>query len=200
MDILFLIASGIAGYFLGSINNSIIIGKIYGVDIKKQGSKNAGLTNTARVLGKKAALFVLVGDILKTILACFIGLLIAGEFGAAIAGLLSICGHIWPVYFNFKGGKGVLSTASLVFFLDYRLGFLLLGVFIIVVLISKRVSLGSIISAITFPFLAVVFGNELYFIIITVLLALLVIYTHRGNVERILKGEEPKFSIAKDKK
>src|SRR5690606_25571535 len=129
-DILLNLASMIAGYLLGSLNTGVIVGKIYGKDIRSHGSRSAGLTNTLRVLGKKAALMVLAGDILKGVAACLLGSAIGAYFhqgdGANYTGILAagagaVMGHNWPLYFGFKGGKGALTAAAVMFMADWTM-------------------------------------------------------------------------------
>src|SRR5215467_14573836 len=128
VDISKILAALALGYLLGGLNTAVIVGKIYGKDIRNHGSRNAGLTNTLRVLGKPAAVFVLVGDILKGIVACFIGLRldVYANSGQAIdcvsllaAGAGAVMGHNWPIYFGFKGGKGTLTAAAVLFMIDW---------------------------------------------------------------------------------
>jgi len=157
----FLIAlTVITGYLLGSLNSSLIVGKLYGVDIRKKGSGNAGLTNTMRVLGKTAALAVLAGDIIKGIIACIVGLLLVGQTGILAGGTAAVIGHNWPLYFGFKGGKGVLTTLAVIMMMDWRIGLLLLGVFLIIVFVTRYVSLGSIIGAALIPVFSFLFGKD----------------------------------------
>lgn len=148
----------IAGYLLGSLNGSLIIGKLfYNQDVRKHGSGNAGATNTLRTLGKTAAAGVLAVDILKGILACITGRLIIGDsdnlgyVGMYAAGFAAIIGHNWPVFFGFKGGKGVLTTFSVVMYISPLPALVCLGIFIIVVAITRYVSLGSMIAAVCWP-------------------------------------------------
>ena len=133
-----LVALGL-GFLLGSLNTSVIVGKIYGTDITSLGSKSAGLTNTLRVLGKTAAAFVLVGDVLKGIVACLIGLSLgvyvqSGEARDCIsllaAGAGAVIGHNWPVYFGFKGGKGALTAAAVMFMFNWLMALVSLVVFV----------------------------------------------------------------------
>jgi glycerol-3-phosphate acyltransferase PlsY len=202
MDIFFLIISAVAGYALGSINSSVIVGRMYGVDIRTKGSGNAGLTNTLRVLGKKAAVMVLVGDILKGVIAVLAGLLfngwVEGSLGAyypVIAGTFAVIGHNWPVYFNFKGGKGILTTATVIFMVDWKIGLSVLVLFIIIVFVTRYVSLGSIIGALMVPLAALIFGHDLVFIIFMLVLAALAIFRHSANIKRLIKGNENKLSF-----
>ncbi len=202
MEILFLILSAIAGYALGSVNSSVIAGKIHGVDIRAKGSGNAGLTNTLRVLGRNAALMVLAGDILKGVIAVLIGILMRGwvtgspgEYYPVIAGTFAVVGHNWPVYFKFKGGKGILTTATVIFMLDWKIGITVLILFIIIVYVTKYVSLGSIIGALVVPVAALIFGHDAVFIIFMTLLAILAIDRHRANIKRLMDGNENKLSF-----
>jgi len=192
-DVLKVLISAVAGYLLGSINTSLVVGKFYGTDVRKHGSGNAGATNTLRTLGKTAALFVLIGDILKGILACLIGLMVFGRTGEIIAGSLAIIGHNWPLYFGFRGGKGVLTSFSVLLVIDYKIALLVLLAFIIVTLATRYVSLSSISAAVALPILAIILKRDLGLIVFYALLGLLVIIRHRSNIERILKGTEPKI-------
>ena len=159
-SVLFIIA---VAYFLGSINSAIITSKIlFHDDVRRHGSGNPGLTNMLRTFGGKAALFTLIGDMMKSILSIFIaGLLFGFQYVKGIsvseycyiAGLFAIIGHIFPVYYKFKGGKGVLSTAVMVLFLSPIAFLILFSIFAIIVLASKYVSLGSVVAAILYPVL-----------------------------------------------
>lgn len=206
MDVILFILCAFFGYAAGSVNSSIIVGKFYGIDIREKGSKNAGLTNTHRVLGVKATLVVLLGDILKGVISVLFGLLMGEissgsinvEIYAACAGAFSVIGHNWPVYFNFKGGKGILTSAAVVFMLDWKIGLIALGAFIIITAIFKYVSLGSIIGALLAPILAIVFSHLIAFILIMLFLAILAIYRHRTNISRLIHGKENKLSFKKN--
>lgn len=202
MDILFLILCAIIGYALGSVNSSVIVGRIYGVDIRTKGSGNAGLTNTLRILGKNAALMVLAGDILKGVFAVLFGLLAStwargslADIYAVTAGTFAVIGHNWPVYFKFKGGKGILTTATVIFMLDWKIGLAVLALFIIVVFVSRYVSLGSISGAVAVPVFALIFGHSLVFIIFMLFLAALAIFRHKANIKRLVQGNESKLSF-----
>lgn len=207
-------------YLLGSINSSIIVSTVlHGEDIRTKGSGNAGLTNTLRTYGKGAAGLVLLGDMLKTVLSISIAGLVFGFYYAGavsfssecyLAGLFSIIGHIFPVYYKFKGGKGVLSTSTMALMLTpIHFGILLL-IFIAVVAVSKYVSLGSVIVAVLYPIMldgtfkmtstadapVVCLGAT----IASILLAVLIVYCHRGNLERISNHTERKLSFGGKKK
>ena len=193
-----LILSTAAGYLLGSLNSSLIVGKFYRVDVRKHGSGNAGTTNTLRTLGKKAALFVLLGDVIKGILAYLAGYFIyGGQLGGMLGGTAAILGHVWPLYFGFKGGKGVLTSLAVLLLIDWPIALGLLGIFIIIVLITRYVSLGSIVAAALFPVAAIVLGRSLETIIFSAVIAALIVIKHNSNIKRLLKGTESKFSFHK---
>ena len=192
-EIIVIVLVGVIGYLLGSANSSLIVGKFYGVDVREHGSGNAGATNTLRTMGKSAALFATIGDILKGIIACLIGRLIAGELGLMTAGIAAILGHNWPVYFKFKGGKGVLTSLAVVIMMDRKLALILLVSFIIIVALTRYVSLGSVIASSLFPISAVITGKSSEFIVFAIILAELVIIRHCANLDRLFKGTESKF-------
>ena len=129
----------LVGYFIGSVNTSIIVSKVLGTDIRQHGSGNAGLTNTLRVLGAKAGILVILGDVLKGIIACYLGKYLLGALydfsnaGMLFGGLGAILGHNFPIYFGFKGGKGILTTASIVAVIDIKIFLILFVVFLLAV-------------------------------------------------------------------
>ncbi|RCX20068.1 acyl-phosphate glycerol-3-phosphate acyltransferase [Anaerobacterium chartisolvens] len=206
-----LVIAGVIGYLLGSANSSLIVGKFYGVDVRKHGSGNAGMTNTLRTLGKAAAALVILGDILKGVLACIAGLYIMrggvtaeifnrdylGDMGLMMGGIFSIAGHNWPLYFNFKGGKGILTTLSVALMMAPAMALTLLGVFIIIVALTRYVSLGSIIAAALLPVGSLLLGKGPVFVIFSGILALLAVFQHRENIKRILGGTERKLGEKK---
>jgi len=201
MTILLLILCAVIGYLLGSINSAVIVGKVfYKKDVRDYGSKNAGLTNTLRVFDKKAAVMVLIGDILKGVIACIIGSLISPQYGLIIGGLMAVIGHNWPLYFKFKGGKGVLTSATVILMFDWKIGLIVLGVFIIIVAITKYVSLGSILASTSLVVFAIITGKDIIFITVSIILASLIIYRHNKNIKRLIKGEENKLHFNKGKK
>lgn len=192
--------SVIIGYLLGSLNTSLIVGRFYKVDVRQHGSGNAGMTNTLRTLGKKAALMVIIGDVLKGILAYLAGSLICGgELGGMLAGTACIIGHIWPAFFGFKGGKGVLTALAVLIMLDWQIALGLLAVFIVILLLTRYVSLGSVTAAFLFPISAAVFGRDTQTLIFSSIIAVLVILKHHENIGRLLSGTESKFSLSKKK-
>ena len=206
IDILKISAALALGYLLGSLNTAVIVGKIYGKDISGHGSKSAGLTNTLRVFGKSAAVFVLAGDILKGIIACFIGLRLGVYVysGGAkdcvsllAAGAGAVVGHNWPVYFGFKGGKGVLTAVTVMFMFDWVMALISLGVFVTIVALTRYVSLGTIFATVFFVAISFipVFGNTFYFQIFACLMASMLIFKHKENIRRLLSGTENKLTF-----
>ena len=195
----FVICSAIA-YLLGSINPSIIVSKLLGKsDIRKHGSGNAGATNTLRVLGKKAAILVVIGDALKGVVAVLFASFLS-KFSADPdlciypAGLFVVVGHIFPLYFGFKGGKGIMTSIAVVFTLSSEIGWILISVFAAVLICSNYVSLSSVISSIAFPIFVfwLEYGNDTFFVC-SILMAILTVVKHRTNIIRLFKGTESKL-------
>ena len=203
----------IISYLLGSINSSIIISRtMYNDDIRKHGSGNAGLTNVLRTYGKKAAALTLVGDMLKGIVSIAIAGVVFGflYFGGIsfsqpcyIAGMFAVLGHVFPIYYGFKGGKGVLTTATMVLVLAPIPFAILLAVFIAIVAGSKYVSLGSVSVAVLYPVIVNGYISVLgmphpgLVSLSTILLAILVVWCHRENLKRISDRTERKISFKK---
>lgn len=186
----------ILAYLLGNISPSIILGKLHGIDIKKEGSGNAGTTNALRVLGKKAAVVTLVIDIGKGVAAVLIGTAIRGaaEVGYLCA-VAVFCGHIWPCLYHFKGGKGVATAFGALLAVNWMLALSALGVVAVGVVLTQRMSVGSLLGAVTFPVFCWFMEPE--FIIPGSMMALIILIKHRANIKRLLKGEEPKMSFKK---
>jgi acyl phosphate:glycerol-3-phosphate acyltransferase len=206
IDILKIFAAFAAGYLLGSLNTAVIVGKIYGNDIRSLGSKSAGLTNALRALGRSAAALVLAGDILKGVIACLIGLRLgvyvhAGEATDCVsllaAGAGAVIGHNWPVYFGFKGGKGVLTGVAVLFMFDWRMALLCLGLFAVIVALTRYVSLGNLCATMLFAAISFVplFGHSFYFHVFALLMAAVIIFKHRENIQRLLSGTENKLAF-----
>ena len=206
IDIVKVFAALASGYLLGSFNTAVVVGKLYGKDIKSHGSKSAGLTNTLRVLGRSAALMVLAGDVLKGVIACLIGLQLgvyvhSGEASDCVsllaAGAGAVIGHNWPIYFGFKGGKGALTGAAVLFMFDWVMALICVGVFVLIVAVTRYVSLGTISAAVLFLAISFVpaFGHTFYFQIFACLMALIIVVKHRANIERLLSGTENKLAF-----
>ncbi len=222
MIVLWFAVCAAAGYLLGSFNGAILISRWFrGEDIRSKGSGNAGLTNFYRNYGGLDTLLVLLIDVGKTVLACFVGGWIIKAAGFAsenflqdwtdeaqmLCGGFSVIGHIFPLWFGFKGGKGILTCGTLAAFVDWRIIMTLLVVFIAVVLITRYVSLGSIVAAVVYPFLfwirypihQNVSEGTVMMTILAFCLAALAIYMHHGNIQRLRAGTESKFSFHKKK-
>jgi glycerol-3-phosphate acyltransferase PlsY len=186
-------------YLLGSLNFSIIISKYAnGSDIRGFGSGNAGITNYLRSFGARSAFTVIAGDMLKCIIAVVFAGWLLGFMGKLVAGIFVMLGHMFPVYFGFKGGKGVLTTAALILTLDWRIFLIGIGIFFIVVLITKYVSLGSVLAVTIVPIFVYLFYNgNWWFFGAAVLIAAIVVFMHRTNIKRLLNGTETKFKMKK---
>ena len=185
----------ILAYFLGNISPSTLIGRAMGVDIKKEGSGNAGTTNALRVLGKKAAIITLIIDIGKGVIAVLLGNALAGPEAAMYCALAAFIGHIWPVMFGFKGGKGVAVAFGGIVAINWQLGLLCLAIVAVIVLVTRMVSAGSVSVAIVFPVLA--YFMEPDFLFVGIAMAALLVYKHKGNIQRLIRGEENKLSFKK---
>ncbi|MDD7215077.1 MAG: glycerol-3-phosphate 1-O-acyltransferase PlsY [Firmicutes bacterium] len=190
-----IIISIIIAYLLGNISPSIILGKLHGIDIKKEGSGNAGTTNALRVLGKKAALITLIIDIGKGVLAVVIGKLIGGEAVGYLCALAVFCGHIWPCFYRFKGGKGVATAFGAILAVNWILGLSALGIVAVGVALSQRMSVGSLLGSVTFPLICWLLEPD--FIYIGCIMAVIVLIKHRANIGRLFRGEEPKMNFKK---
>lgn len=185
-------------YFIGNISPSILLAKVKGIDIKKEGSGNAGTTNALRVLGKKAAIVTLIIDIGKGLLAVFLGMHFGNYEIGIVCALAVFCGHIWPCLYKFKGGKGVATAFGAIIAVNWTLALLVLLVVAIGVAATQRMSVGSILGAASFPVICWVF--EPGFLYVGIVMALIVIIKHRANIKRLIKGEEPNmFSKKEDK-
>ena len=196
MEILKWIILIAVSYLLGSLNFGIIVSKtLKKDDVRKYGSGNAGITNYFRSVGGKSTLLVMLGDVIKCFIAVFIGGWLFGDMGKFIAGLFVMIGHIFPVYFGFRGGKGVLTTAALMLAFDWRVFAIGFGLFLVIVLITRYVSLGSILGAATVPFSVYFFYGEAKYVAVTALISAIVIFMHRSNIGRLVKGNESKFSL-----
>lgn len=207
--VLFVLVAVIA-YFCGCFNGAVIVSKyILHDDIRTHGSGNAGLTNFFRTFGGPLTLVVILCDVLKAVLAVLLGgwcfgtllgqgsawWLILGKYWAAVFCLL---GHMFPCMFGFKGGKGILSGGTIAIMLDWRLALLVWGGFLILALLTRYVSLGSVYAAAAFPFGTWFFvSRDPIIMVLAVFLGILIIWMHRANIKRLLKGQENKLSFHK---
>ncbi|MBU5306723.1 glycerol-3-phosphate 1-O-acyltransferase PlsY [Clostridioides mangenotii] len=198
------IAIAIIAYLLGNISTSYIIAKrISGVDIRTQGSGNAGSTNVLRTMGKRAGAATFIGDLLKGTISVLIGQLIANFIGIdrTIAGYVAVIfvvvGHNWPAFLGFKGGKGVATSLGAMMAINPVIALSCLGIFIIVVAVTKYVSLGSVVGiAFSVPFMLL--SKNRVGAVVALFLTVSVIYTHRANLKRLIKGEENKVGSKKE--
>ena len=200
------LACAIIAYLLGSLNFAIIIsGKTYKQDIRNYGSKNAGMTNMMRIYGKKAAALTLLGDALKAAVAGLAGYAILGQHGAYIAGCACVIGHMFPVFYKFRGGKGVVTAAVSILMCNPFVFLIVILFFVIIVGFTKYISLGSMMCALIYPFVLNAIDMWLLdtpspYVLYALLIAVLIIYKHRENFKRLRQGTESKFSFKKSVK
>lgn len=208
-------------YLLGSFNFGLIISKNkYNDDIRRHGSGNAGTTNMLRTYGKKAAVLTLLGDMAKAAVAVGLGYLVLGtnvlvqdpttgesirvldQSGAAIAGLFVMLGHMFPIFYKFKGGKGVATSGMVVLMISPIAFVICFAIFVIIVLGTKYVSLGSVMGMIFYPLILTAFsgGQNGTACMLAVVMACLVVFMHRENLKRLLNGTESKLNLGKSKK
>ena len=202
----------VIAYAIGSINFSVLISKkIAGFDVREKGSGNAGSTNVLRAVGVKAAVITLICDILKGIVAILIAVLIGNMVGntdrallVQIAGILVVIGHTFPIFFQFKGGKGVATSLGVLLITNWKIGLICLIFALVIIIITKMVSMGSMGAAILFPVLTIFIGDSFIvpatgfkYLIFSIILAVFVIFNHRENIKRIMNGTENKLSFKK---
>ena len=190
----------VIAYLLGSISTSILFSKIKtGKDIRDFGSGNAGATNTLRTLGKGAAIVVLFGDMLKAVISILIAKALLNEqIAVYIASIGVVLGHNFPIYFGFKGGKGVAVSAIACLFADWRIGVFVIILSVLIMGVTKYVSLGSIIGAVLVFLLGFLFrGIDISYIIFSIIIGGLAIIMHRKNIVRLFNGTENKLSFSK---
>lgn len=191
---------GILGYLLGTVSTGYLLGKLYGVDdIRKTGSGNAGTTNMLRTLGWAPSMLTLLGDVLKSFIAAKVGFWVAGDLGLLIGGSAAILGHDFPVFMNFKGGKGIASTLGLILAINPLIAACLFVPFFVIVAITRFVSLGSIVIAILYP---VVTGlllhahpNVAMYTYFAIGAGALAVFSHRKNIVRLLHHEENRLDF-----
>lgn len=203
------IVIALIAYAIGSISFSVILSKKFaGFDVREKGSKNAGSTNVLRTAGKKMAVVTLLCDVLKGVVAVLIALLAGKIVSGAdasllvqIAGVCVVIGHTFPVFFGFRGGKGIATSLGVLLMINYQIALICLVFALAVMALSRMVSLGSIMTAILFPVLTIFITNHYIvpgnYIIFAILIAAFVIFNHRTNIKRILEGKENKLSFHK---
>jgi len=201
MRTLVLILIAVISYVLGSINGAIIAGRfVFHKDVRRYGSGNAGLTNYYRAFGTPGIILLVLIDVLKTVVACLIGAALmkkydAREVGILFAGFCVILGHMFPAYYQFRGGKGVLCGVTMAFLVDWRVGLCCLLTFLILLLFTRYVSLGSIVGSALCPVYLWIFGHEKLSIILGALCALLIVIKHAENIVRLISGRERKIDL-----
>lgn len=197
-----IIIAALAAYMLGNLNGAFLSSqRIAGEDIRKKGSGNAGLTNFIRNYGARPAIMVVVTDMGKAILACLVGGAMLAPFGHEIAGralcgLFVILGHAFPALLGFRGGKGILSGVTVALCLDWRIGLFVFSIFLVAYWLTHYVSLGSVLSSGSFGFIYAIFHwEETFAVCVSFFLSALIVWLHRSNIKRLLKGEERKTKL-----
>lgn len=190
-----------ASYLLGSIPFGLLIAKrLRGIDIRLEGSGNIGATNVYRVVGPAAGLAVFTLDLLKGAVPCWVMLMVTPDkTWALVAGLAAIIGHSLSVFLKFKGGKSVATGFGILIGIAPEVGGIAIGIFVIVVALTRKISLGSIVGAASVPVFLVLFHYPTPVIGLISLAVLLIIFRHLGNIKRLLNGTEPSFGVKKDK-
>lgn len=194
MSMLHIMLCAVIGYFMGCFSTGIILGDMAKIDIRKYGSKSTGTTNVIRVMGFKMGLMTFIGDFIKAVIAVLLGMMIGGRDGGLIAGLFSVIGHNWPVFYGFKGGKGIAcSTAVLLLNVPLE-GAISAAIAISVIYLSRYVSLGSLSllfsAAVILPFTRGRWPVGAW----ALLLFIFAVYRHRTNIQRLMRGTESKFT------
>lgn len=200
---------GIIAYLIGSVNFSVIISKrVAGFDVREKGSGNAGTTNMLRSVGKGAAAITLICDILKGVVAIGIAILLGNILKEAdkallvqIAGIFVVIGHTFPIFFKFKGGKGIATSLGILLMINWQIGLICLVFALVLMALTRMVSLGSVAAAILYPVLTL-FITEHYvvpgkYLIFSIIVAVIVLFNHRSNIKRILSGTENRLSFKK---
>ena len=201
--VLSIVITAVAAYLLGNLNGAVMVSRLVAhEDVRTKGSGNAGLTNFTRNYGAASSIFVIAIDVGKAVAACLLGGLLLKRFGhyadgVALGGLFVILGHDFPALLGFKGGKGILSGVTVALMLDWRIGLLVFGIFLLAYALTKYVSLGSVLSSGAFgPIYALVHWGEGWFpIVVGFILSGLLVWMHRGNIVRLIKGEERKTNL-----
>lgn len=200
--ILSVIITAVAAYLLGNLNGAVVISKLVShEDVRSKGSGNAGLTNFVRNYGAATSVFVILIDVGKAVAACLLGGFLLGthghyEEGVALGALCVILGHDFPALLGFKGGKGILSGVTVALMMDWRIGLFVFGIFLVAYLLTGYVSLGSVLSSGSFGFIYAFFHWGMWFpILVGFFLSALIVWMHRGNIARLMKGEERKTNL-----
>ena len=184
----------IPAYLLGCIPTGVLVARAYGVDIRAHGSGNIGATNALRVLGKKAGVLTLAGDMLKGVAAAFVAMKLGGREAALFAGCGVVIGHDFPVFMRFRGGKGVATSFGALLVLEPLIGLIAISAWLVAAAASKFASLGSLVSFLLLPVLAVLMRcGDRGFLILTAVLCALAYVRHAANIKRLISGEEKRI-------
>ena len=200
MEILKYILLALGSYLIGSISFSIIMSCFLGGDVRNQGSGNAGATNMARVYGILPGIITWIMDVLKTVFCIWAGTKLMGEWGLTVAGAACIIGHCYPVYYGFKGGKGVSVGCALALMIDLRVFACVMTVFFLLAFTTKKVSLASICATTSILIFGPLFHVSLARMVLACVGVLLIDFRHRENIKRLLNGTEQNFKAAKRSK
>ena len=194
-----LVLAAVIAYFIGNISTGIIIGKLYGHrDIRDSGSGNAGTTNVMRTLGWLPSVLTLVGDCLKAFAAVKIGAALAGTLGGYFCGIAVMCGHIWPVVFQFRGGKGMACALGVIFAHEPLLAVALLIIQVAVVAVTRYMSVASLVTSVVYPFIVAFFHpGDWTYILFAIAMSILTIFCHRANISRLIQHKENRLDFDK---
>lgn len=199
MEFMRLVLCAIVGYLLGNIQTGLIVARASDIDLRKFGSGSSGATNALRVLGRQQAALTFLGDFLKGIVATAFGFLVTGFDGGLTGALFVVVGHIWPVFYNFRGGKGAAtSIGALLLVLPWHT-LLMLAVGVVVILLTKMVSLGSLAGALVLLISGVITAisrQDWFLLVIVILIVSVVIFAHRANIRRLLSGTESRIDLS----
>ena len=205
---LLIVLTAVIAYFCGCFNGSVIVSKyILRDDVRNHGSGNAGLTNFYRTFGGPLTLVVILTDVIKAVVAILVSVFLMGRFagpewvvlGKYWAGVFCLLGHMFPCMFKFKGGKGILSGGTIALMMDWRIALVVWGGFLVLAILTRWVSLGSIWAGASFPFATWFVYHDAAVTLLAIFIGALVVWKHRGNLKRILRGEESKFSLHRKK-
>ncbi len=195
MSLLQILSIVFISYFIGSFSPGIFFSSLKGRDIRREGSKSSGATNVTRVMGVSYGLLTFLSDIVKAALALWIGWLIAGTNGAMLAGIFTVLGHNWPIYYQFKGGKGIACSVAILVLICPLEGLIACAAAVAVIAVTRYVSLGSLTLLTVGAILIIILRGFIPYGFWALLLLLLGVYQHRSNIERLLSGTENRFSF-----
>ena len=190
MEILKYLFIVVGGYLLGSVSVSIILSRLLGTDVRKKGSGNAGATNMARNFA---------GDFLKAVIVMYIGYRLCGDWGLMAGGMACTTGHCFPLFYDFRGGKGISVGAAIGLMIDWRVFVGIVVVFLIAAFLSKKASFGSLCAAVAIVALVLIFALPLPKLLLAIYAAVIAIFQHRANIKRLSEGTEPDFKAADSK-